>query len=103
MKEVEKPKVSKPKESTVTETPKPDPVNVEQEDFIDLLDKKIDDSSELTKDYLENLAENLVNKLEEFGIEGRVEDLYLDQLSLGLKLVLHQAQKPVKYLILLMI
>ena len=68
VKEVEKPKVSKPKESTV-----PDPINVEQEDFIDLLDKKIDDSSEVTKDYLENLAENLVNKLEEFGIEGRVE------------------------------
>ena len=37
---------------------------------MDLLDKKIDDSSEVTKDYLENLAENLVNKLEEFGIEG---------------------------------
>ena len=73
VKEVEKPKVSKPKESKVTETPKPDPINVEQEDFIDLLDKKIDDSSEVTKDYLENLAENLVNKLEEFGIEGRVE------------------------------
>ena len=73
VKEVEKPKVSKPKESTVTETPKPDPINVEQEDFIDLLDKKIDDSSEVTKDYLENLSENLVNKLEEFGIEGRVE------------------------------
>ena len=73
VKEVEKPKVSKPKESTVTETPKPDPINVEQEDFIDLLDKKIDDSSEVTKDYLDNLAENLVNKLEEFGIEGRVE------------------------------
>ena len=73
VKEVEKPKVSKPKESTVIETPKPDPINVEQEDFIDLLDKKIDDSSEVTKDYLENLAENLVNKLEEFGIEGRVE------------------------------
>ena len=73
VKEVEKPKVSKPKESTVTEPPKPDPLNVEQEDFIDLLDKKIDDSSEVTKDYLENLAENLVNKLEEFGIEGRVE------------------------------
>ena len=73
VKEVEKPKVSKPKESTVTETPKPDPINVEQEDFIDLLDKRIDDSSEVTKDYLENLAENLVNKLEEFGIEGRVE------------------------------
>ena len=73
VKEVEKPKVSKPKESTVIETPKTDPINVEQEDFIDLLDKKIDDSSEVTKDYLENLAENLVNKLEEFGIEGRVE------------------------------
>ena len=73
VKEVEKPKVSKPKESTVTEAPKPDPINVEQEDFIDLLDKKIDDSSEVTKDYLDNLAENLVNKLEEFGIEGRVE------------------------------
>ena len=73
VKEVEKPKVSKPKESTVTETPEPDPINVEQEDFIDLLDKKIDDSSEVTKDYLDNLAENLVNKLEEFGIEGRVE------------------------------
>ena len=73
VKEVEKPKVSKPKESTVIEAPKPDPINVEQEDFIDLLDKKIDDSSEVTKDYLDNLAENLVNKLEEFGIEGRVE------------------------------
>ena len=73
VKEVEKPKVSKPKESTVTETSNPAPINVEQEDFIDLLDKKIDDSSEVTKDYLENLAENLVNKLEEFGIEGRVE------------------------------
>ena len=39
-----------------------------------MLDKNIDDSTDVTKDYLENLAENLVNKLEEFGIEGRVED-----------------------------
>ena len=45
----------------------------EQEDFINLLDQKIDDSSDISKDYLDNLSENLVTKLEEFGIEGKVE------------------------------
>ena len=74
VKEVDKPKSSKPKEIKTTESPKLDTVNFKHEDFVDLLDKKIDDSSELSNDYLENLAENLVNKLEEFGIEGRVED-----------------------------
>ena len=74
VKEVKKPKPVETKEATIIDKPKQETVKIEQEDFIDLLDKKIDDSSEVTKDYLENLAENLVNKLEEFGIEGRVED-----------------------------
>ena len=41
---------------------------------MDLLDKTIDDSSEVTKDYLDNLAFNLEEKLKEFGIEGSVAD-----------------------------
>ena len=44
-----------------------------QEDFINLLDQKIDDSNDISKDYLINLSENLVTKLKEFGIEGKVE------------------------------
>ena len=69
---IEEPKKIKEEKVTTPVTPKPE--ITEQEDFIDLLDKNIDDSTDVTKDYLENLAENLVNKLEEFGIEGRVED-----------------------------
>ena len=77
VKEVNKTVIDKPKElkeEKVKTVVNPEPVMPEQEDFIDLLDKKIDDSTDVTKDYLENLAENLVNKLEEFGIEGKVED-----------------------------
>ena len=77
VKEVDKTLIDEPKKieeekATTPITPKPE--ITEQVDFIDLLDKNIDDSTDVTKDYLENLAENLVNKLEEFGIEGRVED-----------------------------
>ena len=72
VKEVKKP--DEPKPVTKEVTPKPEvKEEIVQEDFIDLLDKKIDDTSDVTKDYLDNLSENLVNKLEEFGIEGRVE------------------------------
>jgi len=72
VKEVKKP--DEPKPFTKEVTPKPEvKEEIVQEDFIDLLDKKIDDTSDVTKDYLDNLSENLVNKLEEFGIEGRVE------------------------------
>tara|TARA_B100001989_G_scaffold244705_1_gene213736 strand:+ start:417 stop:2531 length:2115 start_codon:yes stop_codon:yes gene_type:complete len=77
VKEVDKPVIEKPKEIKEEKSNsdlKPEPEISEQEDFVDLLDKKIDDASDVTKEYLENLAENLVNKLEEFGIEGRVED-----------------------------
>lgn len=77
VKEVNKTVTDKPKElkeEKVKTVISPEPEMSEQEDFIDLLDKKIDDSTDVTKDYLENLAENLVNKLEEFGIEGKVED-----------------------------
>ena len=45
----------------------------EQKDFLDLLDQKIDESANITKEYLEDLSNNLVIKLEEFGIEGKVE------------------------------
>tara|TARA_B100000700_G_scaffold50761_2_gene53945 strand:- start:3571 stop:5643 length:2073 start_codon:yes stop_codon:yes gene_type:complete len=45
----------------------------EQKDFLDLLDQKIDESADVTKEYLEDLSNNLVIKLEEFGIEGKVE------------------------------
>ena len=75
VKEVVKPEVKK---DTISQTKAVDETVIstttDQEDFIDLLDQKIDDSSDVSKDYLENLSENLVNKLEEFGIEGKVED-----------------------------
>ncbi len=50
-----------------------EPVN---NDFINLLDKKEDESSLVTKEYLEDLSLNLVTKLLEFNIEGRVEGVY---------------------------
>jgi len=77
VKEVKKTVTDKPKElkeEKVKTVENAEPKMSEQEDFINLLDKEIDDSTDVTKDYLENLAENLVNKLEEFGIEGKVED-----------------------------
>ena len=77
VKEVKKTVTDKPKElkeEKVKTVENAEPEMSEQEDFINLLDKEIDDSTDVTKDYLENLAENLVNKLEEFGIEGKVED-----------------------------
>ena len=46
----------------------------EQEDFLHLLDQEIDESADISKEYLEDLSSNLVVKLEEFGIEGKVED-----------------------------
>ena len=69
------------KSSTKTETKKPltskTQVEVEeQKDFLDLLDQKIDESADVTKEYLEDLSTNLVIKLEEFGIEGKVEDSF---------------------------
>ena len=48
----------------------------EQKDFLDLLDQKIDESADITKEYLEDLSNNLVIKLEEFGIEGKVEGAF---------------------------
>ena len=76
VKEVKKPKAKeKPKNDTTNSEDTVKDEKIEQQDFIELLDKKIDDSNDITKDYLENLSENLVNKLEEFGIEGKVEDI----------------------------
>ena len=46
------------------------------EDFLHLLDQKIDESADISKDYIEDLSNNLVMKLEEFGIEGKVDDVY---------------------------
>jgi len=77
VKEVNKTVMDKPKkvkEEKVKTVVNTEPEISEQEDFIDLLDKTIDDSTDVTKDYLENLAQNLVDKLEEFGIEGKVEN-----------------------------
>jgi len=73
--------VLKPKTSAKTETKKPvvsEPeVQVKkQKDFLDLLDQKIDESADITKEYLEDLSNNLEIKLEEFGIEGKVEDSF---------------------------
>ena len=62
-----------------------------------MLDKNIDDSTDVTKDYLENLAENLVNKLEEFGIEGRVEDSLPGPVITRFEINLAPEQKPAKY------
>ena len=73
VKEVQKPVDQNNVEVTTKTAPKANK-DIIQKDFIHLLDNKIDDTNDVTKDYLENLSENLVNKLEEFGIEGRVED-----------------------------
>ena len=45
----------------------------QKQDFLDLLDQNVDESSSVTKEYLEDLSINLVAKLQEFGIEGKVE------------------------------
>jgi len=59
------------------ETPAKQPVTKEpislKQDFLDLLDQNVDESSSVTKEYLEDLSLNLVAKLQEFGIEGKVE------------------------------
>ena len=59
------------------ETPAKQPVKTEpisqKQDFLDLLDQNVDESSSVTKEYLEDLSLNLVAKLQEFGIEGKVE------------------------------
>jgi len=59
------------------ETPVKQPVITEpisqKQDFLDLLDQNVDESSSVTKEYLEDLSLNLVAKLQEFGIEGKVE------------------------------
>ena len=59
------------------ETPAKQPVTTEpisqKQDFLDLLDQNVDESSSVTKEYLEDLSLNLVAKLQEFGIEGKVE------------------------------
>ena len=74
VKEVLKPDLKKVPISKQKEQKEVETSNVpKQEDFINLLDQKIDDSSDISKDYLNNLSENLVTKLEEFGIEGKVE------------------------------
>ncbi len=49
----------------------------EQEDFLHLLDQEIDESADISKEYLEDLSNNLVVKLEEFGIEGKVEEVFI--------------------------
>ena len=66
-------KPSKTSKKNEDKTREPEPQK-EYLDFLDLLDKTIDDSSEVTKDYLDNLAFNLEEKLKEFGIEGSVAD-----------------------------
>ena len=100
VKEVDKTLIDEPKkigEEKVTTPVTPKPEITVQEDFIDLLDKNIDDSTDVTKDYLENLAENLVNKLEEFGIEGRVEDSLPSLVITRFEINLAPGTKAAKY------
>tara|TARA_B100001996_G_scaffold228648_1_gene176172 strand:- start:464 stop:2536 length:2073 start_codon:yes stop_codon:yes gene_type:complete len=72
-KKTEPVKKTETKESSISE---PVAEIQEQKDFLDLLDQKIDESADVTKEYLEDLSNNLVIKLEEFGIEGKVEDAF---------------------------
>ena len=60
------------KESSINENVHDNEI-IESIDFLDLLDQNVDESSSVTKDYLEDLSLNLVTKLQEFGIEGNVE------------------------------
>ena len=73
-KEVKKTETVKKAETKKSSVSEPIIETQEQKDFLDLLDQKIDESADVTKDYLEDLSNNLVIKLEEFGIEGKVED-----------------------------
>ena len=71
-------KVSKPKNDVIPQSPSPTQKPAKQTqvylDFLDLLDQKVDDATDISKDYLNDLSVNLEQKLQEFGIEGKVED-----------------------------
>ena len=71
-------KVSKPKTDVISQSPSPSKMPVTKTqvylDFLDLLDQKVDDATDISKDYLNDLSINLEQKLQEFGIEGKVED-----------------------------
>jgi S-DNA-T family DNA segregation ATPase FtsK/SpoIIIE len=61
---------------TSTKPPETEDTKTKQQDFLDLLDNNVDESSSVNKEYLDDLSLNLVTKLQEFGIEGNVEGSY---------------------------
>ena len=65
--------LKKDEKETSTKPPEKDDTKTKQQDFLDLLDNNIDESSSVNKEYLDDLSLNLVTKLQEFGIEGKVE------------------------------
>ena len=71
-------KVNKPKTDPISKSPSPTQTPAKQTqvylDFLDLLDQKVDDATDISKDYLNDLSTNLEQKLQEFNIEGQVED-----------------------------
>ncbi len=74
LKEVKVPdNIRKEKKETPTKQPATTEPISQKQDFLDLLDQNVDESSSVTKEYLEDLSLNLVAKLQEFGIEGKVE------------------------------
>ena len=76
IKEVVKTKGPTKIETKKTPVSEPEVQITEQKDFLDLLDQKIDESADVSKEYLEDLSNNLEVKLDEFGIEGKVEDSF---------------------------
>ena len=75
LKKVDKPKTTETKKAKPSnDQPKPTVQTQVYMDFLDLLDKKVDDSTDISKEYLDDLSSNLELKLEEFGIEGTVQD-----------------------------
>ena len=67
----------------------------------DLLDRVLDDGSSLSQDELNQLADLLEVKLDEFGVEAKVTSVIPGQLLQGLKFNLLQGLRPARLLILL--
>ena len=95
-------KVSKPKNVTISQSPSPTQKPAKQTqvylDFLDLLDQKVDDATDISKDYLNDLSVNLEQKLQEFGIEGKVEDSLPGPVITRFELNLARALKHLKFL-----
>ena len=62
------------KKETIQKELLPDQGNKKEINFLDYLDKNIDESTDLSNEYLINLSKNLEEKLLEFNIEGKVLD-----------------------------